>query len=102
MIKRTLANIRMRYTIVKNAFINEYERYKKELVTSPVDADKILLIQMETFDWDLADIFLRQYLRRCRWYNVFTWIKYRKHSSLSCEFGSDRNSRLMKEFDGLK
>jgi hypothetical protein len=44
MIKRKIANVRMRYAIVKNAFIMEYERYKKELDGSPVDADKILLI----------------------------------------------------------
>ena len=58
MIKQSLKNIHMRHTIVKNAFIIEYERYKKELSTSPVDNDKILLIQMETFDWDQAELFL--------------------------------------------
>jgi len=74
LIRATLSNLRMRYTITKNAFIEEYKVLKEEIKTSPVDADKILEIQMETYDWDLTDYVIKKFLQRCRSFGILQYL----------------------------
>jgi len=101
-IKKSLFNLNMRYVITKNTFLDEFAIYKKELVGSPVDADKILQIQLETFDWELTDAFIKRYLLRCRLIGVLQLLKY-KNYVMPHEGDKDRerHKRLRKSYEDL-
>lgn len=62
-------------------------------------ADKILLAELQNFNWDLAQEFLYLYHRRCRARSYMAWMKY---TVAQKDFPQDRFLILKHDYNKIK